>query len=174
MSRPRIELDFARGPRRFSRRGAALLALGLVGAALVLAQYQGDLTQRSVLEAQLADINAARIAPTPDMAADRVASESRTALAELTMPWSRLLQELERASAEGDGRVAVLGVEPDREKHQLRIIAEARTLPIALAYVQRLQVSDALRYPMLESHEVQTRDPEKPVRFQIRAEWRAP
>jgi len=40
--------------------------------------------------------------------------------------------------------------------------------------VQRLQVSDALRYPMLESHEVQTRDPEKPVRFQIRAEWRTP
>src|SRR5258708_4081462 len=163
MSRARIELDFARRPRRINLRGAALLTLRLARASLVLVEYQDDRTQHSVLELQVADLNATRIGRKPDKAAERITTESRAALAELTSPWSRLLQVLEQTSAESGGRVAVLGVEPDREKHQLRVIAEARTLPIALAYVQRLQASDALRFPMLESHEVQTRDPEKPV-----------
>ena len=171
MSRPRIELDFARRRRRVSRRGAALFALGIASTVLVLSQYQSERTQRAILELRVADLGASRAERKPDKAAERVAMESRAALAELTMPWSRLLQELERASAESEGRVAVLSVEPDRDKHQLRVTAEARTLPIALAYVERLQTSDALRYPMLENHEVQTRDPEKPVRFQIRADW---
>ena len=174
MSRPRIELDFARRPRRVSRRGVMLLVLGLACALLVLGQYQEQSEQRALLELRIENLTAARTPRKPDKAAERAASDKRDALNELTLPWSQLLQELERASAESDGSVAVLGVEPDREKRQLRVIAEARTLPIALAYVQRLQTSDALRYPMLESHEVQSRDPERPVRFKIRADWSVP
>ena len=174
MSRALIVLDFARRPRRINRRGALLLAAGLAIGALVLVDYQGSLASHAGLELQLAALDSSGRERRPDKAAERVASEMRAALAELKLPWSRLLQELERASAESDGSVAVLGVEPDRDKHQLRVIAEARTLPIALAYVKRLQQSAALRFPMLESHEVQTRDPEKPVRFQIRADWSTP
>jgi hypothetical protein len=174
MTRARIELDFARKPRRITRRGTALLALGLVAMAVVLSQYHDQLTQRSALETRVADLGSTHPTRKPDKSTERVASERRAAFSELTMPWSRLLQELEQASAESDGRVAVLGIEPDRDKRQLRVIAEARTLPVALDYVQRLQTSSALRFPMLESHEVQTRDPEKPVRFQIRADWSTP
>ena len=174
MSRPCVELDFASRPRRINRRGAVLLVTSVVCASLVLVSYQQDLARRDGLEMQLADINSSGGARKPDAVAERAAVESRAALAELTMPWSRLLQELEQASAQSDGAVAVLGVEPDRDKHQLRVIAEARSLPVALTYVQLLQKSSALRFPMLESHEVQARDPEKPVRFQIRADWIAP
>ena len=174
MTRPRIELDFARRPRRITRRGTALLLLGVVAAGGVLSQYHDQFMQRSALETRVADLGSTRAPHKPDKSGERVAGERRAAFSELTMPWSRLLQELEQASAESDGRVAVLGIEPDRDKHQLRVIAEARTLPVALDYVQRLQTSSALRYPMLESHEVQTRDPEKPVRFQIRADWSTP
>jgi hypothetical protein len=41
-----------------------------------------------------------------------------------------------------------------------------------LAYVQRLQTSTLLRYPMLDSHDVKTDDPQRPVRFAMTAEWR--
>ena len=174
MSRARIELDFARRPRRIRLRGVVLLAAGVAAAVLSTMSYQDARAQRSVLEMRLANLDSTRHVRKPDKTAERVATENRAALAELTTPWSRLLQELEEASAQSDGRVAVLGIEPDRDKHQLRVIAEARTLAVALAYVQRLQSADALRYPMLESHEVQVRDPEKPVRFQIRADWGAP
>jgi hypothetical protein len=174
MTRARIELDFVRRPRRITGRGALLLAVGLAAAGWVLSQYYDELTQHAALEARVADVGAVRTARKPDKAAERLAGERRAAFAELAMPWSRLLGELEQASADSDGRVAVLGIEPDRDKHQLRVIAEARTLPMALDYVERLQSSSALRFPMLESHEVQTHDPERPVRFQIRADWSVP
>jgi hypothetical protein len=51
-------------------------------------------------------------------------------------------------------------------------VAEARDLPSALLYVERLQKSNALRFPILDSHEVRTEDKDQPVRFQLSAEWR--
>lgn len=170
MTRARIELDFARR-RRVNRRGIVLLAVGVSVAALVLADYWSDTARRDGLDLRLADLQPMRLRRVPDKAAQRVLEENRAALAELTMPWSRLLRELELASAESKDSVAVLGVEPDRDKRQVRVLAEARTLPIALAYVERLQKSEALRFPMLESHEVQLRDAQRPVRFQIKADW---
>jgi hypothetical protein len=171
VTRPRLELDFARGRARFNRRGAVLLAAGLTGALLVLADYRGEWAHREGLELRVAQLHSVRTGRKPDKVAERAADEARVAYAELMTPWSLLLRELELASAQSNGTVAVLGVEPDRDKGQVRVIAEARTLPVALAYVERLQKSQALRYPMLESHEVQAKDPQQPVRFQIRADW---
>jgi hypothetical protein len=84
-----------------------------------------------------------------------------------------LLEELETASHDAADSIAVLGVEPDREKGRIRIVAEARDLQLALAYIERLQKSRVLRYPMLDSHEVRTEDRDRPVRFQLSADWKA-
>ncbi len=54
----------------------------------------------------------------------------------------------------------------------MHITGEAKDLPLALAYVQRLQSSSLLRYPMLDSHELKADDPQRPVRFAMTAEWR--
>jgi hypothetical protein len=171
MTRTVMVLDFARTRPRPNWRGVALLAVGLTACALVLADYLQVLSQHDSLDLQLDRVRASHRVVKPDKAAERVGDEVNAAVAELSTPWSQLLQELEAASAERSGSVAVLGIEPDRDKHQVRVIAEARTLPLALEYVERLQKSRALRYPMLENHEVQQKDPQRPVRFQIRAEW---
>jgi hypothetical protein len=42
-----------------------------------------------------------------------------------------------------------------------------------LDYVDRLQAAAPLERVMLESHEVQSQAPEKPVRFIVSATWRA-
>jgi hypothetical protein len=55
--------------------------------------------------------------------------------------------------------------------HRVRVLAEARTLAAALAYVQRLQNSGSLRNALLESHEIRTDEAERPVRVQITAAW---
>ncbi|HEX8783204.1 MAG TPA: PilN domain-containing protein, partial [Steroidobacteraceae bacterium] len=81
-----------------------------------------------------------------------------------------LLAELETASRDS-AEIALLSVEPDHAKHYLRITGESRDLPRILAYVQRLQTSSLLRYPMLESHDLKTDDPQHPVRFAMTAEW---
>lgn len=172
MKRACIELDLARRHPRFNRRGLVLLLAGALGAGLVLADFQSLAARRAALELRADTSPATRIGRKPDKAAERVAEDARAAFADLTTPWSRLLHELELASAETNGSVAVLGVEPDRDKRQVRVLGEARTLALALAYVERLQTSEALRYPMLESHEIQLKDPQRPVRFQIKADWR--
>jgi len=172
MTRPLIELDFARKRPRVNRIGAALLAFGILSAALVIADYRGIAAESAGLEMRLAAIDPDAGAAVPDQATERIAEEAGAAVSELATPWSILLKELELASEDSQDSVAVLAVEPDREKHQVRVLAEARTLLIALAYVKRLQTSQAMQFPMLESHEVQAKDPERPVRFQIKADWR--
>lgn len=172
MKRRAIEFDFARSRPRLSLRGIVLLGAGLTAAAFVLSDYHDVAEQSAGLEWRLAKLRGDARPASPDKGALRIEQDAAAALHDLTTPWSVLLRELELASADSKGTVAVLGVEPDRDKGEVRIAAEARTLPIALAYVERLQQSQALRYPMLERHEVQMKDPERPVRFQIKADWR--
>jgi hypothetical protein len=171
MTRALIELDFARTRPKMNWRGTVLLVLGGMASAVVLADYRAVSNEHDGIELQLEGLRTAHRSVKPDKAGERLNEEAGTAFAELSTPWSELLQELEAASAETGGSVAVLGVEPDRDKHQIRVLAESRTLPLALAYIERLQKSQAIRFPMLESHEVQQKDPQRPVRFQIRADW---
>jgi DMSO/TMAO reductase YedYZ molybdopterin-dependent catalytic subunit len=173
MTYPAIELDFARRGPRFTARGLLLLTIGLVAAVFVFVDYRSVAAQSAGLEWRLAALHGDRPAKI-DKNAQRAEQDAAAAISDLTTPWSSLLRELELASADSDGTVAVLGIEPDRDKHEVRVLAESRTLPIALAYVERLQKSEALRFPMLESHQVQLKDPQHPVRFEIKAGWVGP
>jgi hypothetical protein len=102
----------------------------------------------------------------------RAAVSAQQAAADLATPWTPLLAELEQASKDSQGEVALLGVEPDHAKHNVRVTAEARTLALALAYVQRLQSSHSLAYPMLDRHEIRADDAQHPVRFELTGDWR--
>lgn len=170
MSARPILLDFNSRARGGGVLGAAVLLLGCAGALCVGIEFQSSNLTRAGLELRLEALSTARSAGT---GASRSASaeEAGPVIRELGAPWSLLLQELETASQDAGGAVAVLAVEPDREKGRVRIVAEARDLPTALAYIQRLQKSRALRFPMLDSHEVRTEDRDQPVRFQLSAEW---
>jgi hypothetical protein len=92
--------------------------------------------------------------------------------AELTTPWSRLFSDLETAATEESDAVALLEIAPDRNKRNVRISGEARSLNAALDYMSRLQLASSIRYPLLENHEVRTTDRERPVHFVIVADWR--
>jgi hypothetical protein len=83
-----------------------------------------------------------------------------------------MLGDLELASRDSAGQVAILAIEPDHEKHRVRISGESRDLTGALAYINRLQTGSTLQYPMLDSHEVVADDKEHPVRFTLTAQWR--
>jgi len=109
-------------------------------------------------------------APTPESL--KRAAEAATVERELSIPWTRLLAELEAASHDSTASVSLLQVEPDPVKQRVRITAEVRALNDALAYLQRLQKIAVLRHPMLESHERRKDDPEHPLRITLSAEWR--
>jgi hypothetical protein len=169
-----IQLDFSGARPGLSLAGALLLAVGVVAAAAVLLEYRNVTQHRAGLELKLAALARSEALSTPvETPADaRVAVSVEQAATDLATPWTLLLSELEQASKDSQGEVALLGVEPDHGKHNVRVSAEARTMTLALAYVERLQTSRSLSYPMLDRHEIRADDAQHPVRFELTGEWR--
>lgn len=174
MSLPQqVYLDFARPTRRKPGIGYLLCVAGLACATVVGVAFSGVLAERAHLQAQLM-----LIAPRHRAAASAVSTtpaseaELHAATEALSTPWSALLAELEAASQDFSSQVAILQVQPDAQKHVVHITAEVRNLPDAFAYLQRLQKSRFLEYPMLESHERRKDDPQHPLRITLAAQWR--
>jgi len=172
MSAPRLQLDFA-GRRRGGAAGIVLAVVGTICLTFVLVQlralsgeHQGLELRRAAQERQ-EENHGQSLRGVPGLDAQN----AQKTLRELAAPWSQLLAELENASSDSRGRIALLAIEPDHTKHRLRLTAEAPSLELALAYVQRLRKTQVLRYPMLDNHEVRKDDRDHPVRFQISADW---
>jgi hypothetical protein len=173
--RPPIQFDFAGRGRRVSALGGLLLVLGVMASIGVLLEYRAIGERRAGLELKLAALTRVNspVMSSSEAAADsRVAVSAQQAVQDLSTPWTQLLAELEQASKDTQGQVALLGVEPDHAKHNVRVTAEARTLALAFAYVQRLQASRSLQYPMLDRHEIRADDAHHPVRFDLTGTWR--
>ncbi len=168
-----MHLDFVERRARTPYAGALLLAFGVLAVGIALAAYQMNLQHRDGLELKLAQ--AMRLThrnPENSLLAAREAAATERTAQELSIPWTHLLAELEAASKDTQGQVSVLAVEPDHDKHAVHINGESKNLALAIAYVQRLQRSRSLRYPMLDRHDVQKDDAEHPVRFELTGEWR--
>lgn len=172
MSAPRLQLDFA-GPRvRGGPLGILVAVVGVLCLAMVLVQQHYLQAQRVGLEMRRDALAGSLLrGRSMESVAGLSSQTAEKTVRELGTPWSQLLAELENASSDESGNVAVLAIEPDHAKHRVRVTAEARSLELAIAYVKRLRKTDVLRYPMLESHELRTDDKDHPVRFQIAADW---
>ncbi len=153
--------------------GVSLCAAGVAAAAAVGAGLHKTLAERERLEAAIETIEARHRAPEDSAKRKAEQAESAKMSQELAIPWTILLTELEAASHDMASEVSLLQVEPDPDKHVVRITAEVRSLPDALLYLQRLQRSQVLRYPMLESHERRKDDPEHAIRIKVAAGWRS-
>jgi len=156
-----VRLDFVAPVHRAPVAGVGLCAVGLAAAVVLGLAFDRKLAERRRLDAELGAMAQPRpSAPSPESL--KSAAEVATVQRELDAPWTLLLAELEAAS---------LNVEPDPGKHLVRITAEVRALPDALAYLKRLQQSTVLRHAMLESHERRKDDPQHPLRITLSAEW---
>ena len=165
----RLHLDFQRPPRAAPWLGVAVLATGLLLTAAALLDYRSVAGQVASLELRQDSLAPREVVASP--AVQRGLEEATTAVQELATPWTLLLQELAVAGDQSKGDVALLAIEPDRKLARVRILAEARSLPAALLYVHRLQHGRALHGALLEKHDVQTKEKERPVRFQLTADW---
>jgi hypothetical protein len=171
MSAPRrLRLDFVAPVHEAPATGWALGLLGVAAAIAVGLAFNAQLLERNRLDAELGAVAQPRRTVSP--AAAKLAEEGAAIERELAVPWTALLAELESASHDEGSTIALLQVEPDAAKHIVKITAEARSLPDALGYLERLQQSKMLRYPMLESHERKKDDAEHPFRIKLAAEWR--
>lgn len=173
MSGPLVCLDFAAPHGRTSLRAVALLMFGLTALAVAGLEYYSLSSQRAGLQLRLeALLRQSRPDPRNDARTVRANDAAAGVATELGAPWTAMLADLELATRDSAGRVAILAIEPDHEKHRVRISGESRDLTGALAYLNRLQTGSTLQYPMLDSHEVVADDKEHPVRFTLTADWR--
>jgi len=173
---PCPNLDFAGGLRRPSVLGWLLLGLGLVASAGVLHEYD-------VLETRVADetralarvqrhAGAGRVAPAR-LPAPVAEAELKPALAVahvLNRDGLALLSALEQAA--DDPGVALLEVDQDGTRGLLKLAGEARSLPEAFAFVERLAAC-GLRDARLSGYEFRQEGPVQVLRFHIQARWEA-
>lgn len=173
MSGPLVSLDFVAPHGRTTSIGVALLVFGLTALAAAGFEYHSLSLQRAGLQFRLeASLRQSRPDPRDGERTARANAAAAGVATALGTPWTAMLADLELASRDSAGQVAILAVEPDHEKHRVRISGESRDLTGALAYINRLQTGATLQYPMLDSHEVVADDKEHPVRFTLTADWR--
>lgn len=171
-----LKLDFVRRPNPHRWFGFILLAAGMVAAAYLAQAYLTRAAEleslennyRSLQKAQhkQADSGTVKTAEWEHLQAELKAANR--VITRLALPWDALFRAVEVSV---DEQVALLSVEPDTEKRELRIVAEAKHLDAMLEYVRRVQTIALFKDAYVLSHQIQQQDPQKPVRFVINAQW---
>lgn len=182
----RIAVDFAppslaRSWYRLGPRGAAALALGglLCGAAIATGAQM--LARQQALAAQLREVAAAMNPPRPATPAPgsavaapipaAKAAAVNSAILQLNLPWPALHGAIQAATP---ATVALLALDPDARRRQLKITAETRDAEAMIGYVEQLKRQALFGEVVLLRHEINELDPNRPLRFEIAASWVAP
>jgi Tfp pilus assembly protein PilN len=176
----KVRIDFA--PPGLARsllrtpRSAWVLVWVLGFAALSLAFAHAGLERRQREIALLAAQSqlrtqappAAAVAVRPPVPEGQAAAVNAAVL-QLNLPW-RALHDAVQAGTPAS--IALLALEPDAHRNTLRITAEAKRSDDMIAYVERLQKVEWFSAVLLSRHEINEQDPNRPIRFQVDAQWR--
>lgn len=167
----KLKVNFVNDPQAGSWARWVLLGLGMLLAADVgrniVATY--DALERA--EARAGRV--ARLAPV-SIPTDPEALERQTAAAQeiverMALPWNTLFVELEKARTEN---VSLLSVEPDAATRALLLTGEAKDLYTMASYVATLKESKRLTDVHLARHEQRKNEPQRPVAFNVNANWK--
>src|SRR6202035_2175110 len=132
MSAPVVNVDFVARRSRVTLAGALLLLLGASAAAGTYAEYRFMQARRAGLELKLeAAARRNRHDPGLDARNAGFADAAVRRAEQLGTPWTKLLAELEAASRDSTGQIAVLSIEPDPVKRNVHITGESKDLPQA-------------------------------------------
>jgi len=158
-----------------SRPARALAGIALVLGIVAGVQAWSLAEQRREDAAQVARVAQRHVVPvqaTPEPAKLTVsmaqAAAVNAAVLQLNLPWRALHDAIGAATP---ANVALLALEPDAKKHMVRITAEARGSDEMIGYVEQLQAQNWFTTVALTHHETNDVDPNKPLRFQVEAQW---
>jgi Tfp pilus assembly protein PilN len=179
----RVRIDFAPPSlaRTVHRTGPLGWSLALLAVLLCVAAgatgWQMIARQR-VLDTQLAVVRAHASAPVPvapstpqPQVGEAQAAAVNAAVLQLNLPWRALHDAIAAATPNS---IALLALEPDPRRRSMKITAEARTSDEMIAYVEQLKQQELFDAVALLRHEINELDPNRPIRFQLDAQWSAP
>lgn len=170
-----LRLDYQRSMKPFPVAGVVLLLLAIVALFLTglhyyrltvqLSDWQASLDKSRQVASRQAQAKPKRRDMPEMMQEVRHANEI---LRQISLPWEKLFQAVESSV---NREVTLLGMEPDIEKHVVRISCEARNIAAMLNYIRQLEKQHEFGSIYLQSHQIQEQHPEKPVRFSLVATW---
>ena len=164
----RLDIGFQPRPR-VTRAAAAVLVVGVVCASVVVGHYQVTLGRLARAQAESQGSHRDRPNMDPRRMAEALQRANVIAL-ELARPWDRTFVALETADQPG---VALLAIDPDPRRDEVRITAESKDMAGMLGYLDQLRAQAAFGDVALQQHEVRMDDPGRPVRFTLQAQWRS-
>ena len=170
-----LELDYQRKPSNITLLGTIVCILAIATLVLMILQYRQLSEQSQVVETELRQIES-KISSRTYNAGERrdartLAREIKRAnkvLKMLGLKWDGVFGAVAAAHQKG---VALLALAPEPDKRIVKISAEAKNFSVMLDYVKRLEEQPALGEVYLQSHNLQKRDPQRPVRFVVMADW---
>jgi len=174
----RINIDFGR-----ARPGPSSLALGLLLAGFLVCaagvwRYgeAGLAVERTDSELAAARDKLAVKHPADDAASaaspqlgEKETSAINQAITQLNLPWRALFGILETTKP---ATIAILSMEPDGKKQSLKLHAEAKTPDDMIGFVDLLKQQPIFADVLLQKHEINDQDPNRPYRFTLDARWR--
>jgi hypothetical protein len=165
-----LSLDFE-SKRRNRLPGYGLLAIGAVAAALVAGaqmQLEQEIGRYPTPAPALDTGPGKRMLPGALAAQAETLAGARAVVGHLAGPREKLFKTLEAIDAPD---VALLALTPNTQKRSVRILGEARTFGAMLSYLRALERSRIFGQVVLVEHEIMDTDPQRPVRFNLSAEW---
>lgn len=154
-----------------------MLACGATLAVAVLASYQISTERAERWEGEVAKAKgqlgsdsgkARQESGDAGLRAEEIAA-ANAVIRQLALPWEDMFNAFELAT---NDEVALLSMEPDAKKRLVRVTAESKATTGMLSYIKRLQQSALLDEVVLQKHEEQSRDPDRPIRFVVTSVWK--
>jgi hypothetical protein len=165
----RLDFDFHAAPARPKASGLALLLVGAAALAWSAHAWQAARDAEAGLDLRIAALENVRPAVAPRRApADAAAQAARAqTAAQLAWRWQPAFAAL---AATHNARIALVSLDASQARSQLKLVAEARTLDDAIAWIGRLQEQPGVRRAALVQHEVRADSAGQPLRFVVQVE----
>lgn len=175
-----IRIDFAPRslPRTIARTSrfswlCAFLALTLCLSAIIVTahltqQQQSRQRQIDSVLSQTDRRTAAQPAQPKIVISEAQATAVNTAVRQLNSPWRDLFDAIEGATP---ASIALLSLEPDAKRQLIKGLAEAKNSDDMVDYIAQLKQQKLFTEVVLNRHEMNDKDVNRPVRFQFQAQW---
>lgn len=167
-----LQFDFKQPTPLLQVLGYVLLLVGILVVILVFQQWQyfeqGLVQDHKKISSLTTQPRRQQRSDTNNLANAEIEKHRKEILRLTTLPWQRLLSEVEVALGSD---IALLSVRPDPGKFQLTLEGEAKDYTAIVSFMQRLEASPVFSSVHLASHEAQTDVPGQPVHFTILMRW---
>lgn len=163
----RLDFDFHARPSRPGKPGIALALAGVAALAWTWSNLQAARATEAGLALQIAAVEEAarpRAPAKPRAGDDAVQAAQQRIQAQLAYSWQPAFDALAAARSK---RIALVSLDAVQAKSQLKLVAEARRLADAVAFIDALRQQPGVKRAALIQHEVQADAAQQPVRFNV-------